>query len=240
MHRYRLWIYSLLWGIVLTIVASGYIYLQSRQFNLFFINHAVAFSGLVLINMSHALSGLSYFWKIGANKLAWRKELGVVGFVLALLHATISSFFLKPIYIFPDFIFDNPLPFIASSSAVLIFTMMFIVSNFGIPRKIGGVLWRQLLRVGYVGIFFVMIHIFLQAAPAWKNWLTRFQPALPPLSLLLFIFSLFTIGLRIVLWYSLKNKNTQGKQLTPSQSSTPLQVQPTTLPQQPPAASDMN
>ncbi|MBI4130799.1 hypothetical protein HY468_05760 [Candidatus Roizmanbacteria bacterium] len=227
----RLWVLSSLWGVILLLLASGYIIIQTNHIDLFLFNHAIAFAGLFLINMSHALSGMSYFWKIGASKLAWRKELGVVGFVMALLHGTISAFFLKPIYVFPDFIFDNPLPFIASSSAVLIFTMMFIVSNFGIPRKIGGILWRQLLRVGYAGILLVMIHMFILAGPAWKNWLIRFQPVLPPLSLILFVFSVFVLLLRIALWYSLRKKTVQTTSTITTQSSS--------IPNRPPTAVSM-
>lgn len=225
-HNPDRWIKSVILGLIIFALTLGYMMLRGYAFGLYISNRALAVAGLILINVSFVLSGTSYFWHIGTKALIYRKQLGVVGFYIALLHAIISFFFLRPVFIFPEMLFLTPLPFVVSLFAVLIFIMMIMVSNFGVPQKIGGVLWRKLLRVGYVGIILIMIHFFILTSSEWVAWLNRPATILPPFSLLLFVFSAFVLILRVFLYVALLKKPTPSP--TPTKPAQPTPVSPPT------------
>src|SRR3989344_2896510 len=97
-HSIKLWIESVVLGIGLFLF--GYIYLYFREhtvgpvINVTFTARSASFSGLTMINLSFALSGMSYFWELGKKYLGYRKMIGVVGFCIVLIHALINSIIL--------------------------------------------------------------------------------------------------------------------------------------------------
>ena len=86
----KVWIEAIWFGLALVLFSILYQYLQTRTVTIFTFEFACSFAGIILINLSFILSGLSYFWRIGIRKLGHRKQYGVVGFVLVLIHAVLS------------------------------------------------------------------------------------------------------------------------------------------------------
>lgn len=226
----KLWIEALVYGLLLTVFSCIYQFIQARSFTLYTLQAAFSFSGIILINLSFILSGVSYFWHIGIKKLGHRKQYGVVGFVLVLIHALLSlQLYAGSIFSLSLFM-SGPVIYISALCALIIFTMMVIVSNFGIPAKIGVLLWRQLLRVGYIGIVLFTIHLFLLRYITWIRWFNTFNPLLPPLSLFLFLFSAAAVGLRMALFIALKKRATSQKNVSPPPSPSPTPSTPPGIP----------
>lgn len=208
--RYKFWIETYLFSLLVFVASGFYIFLTGGTFDLVFANRALAASAIILVGLSFALSGITYFTPFFHKRLAYRKQLGVIGFAYGLTHAVISLFFLKPVFIFPASLFQNPIPFVFSTLTIILFAVMTIVSNFGIPQKIGAQTWRKILRSGYIGIVFLMIHFGILSLSEWKLWFLFSKPILPPISLLLFIFSTFVLILRLALFISLKKRKTSS------------------------------
>lgn len=162
----------------------------ATRYSLYLANRALADTAIILITLSFALSGIAFFWKKATKFLPYRRELGVVGFVFP----------------FPDYFLSMPLPFVFSTITVLIYTTMVIVSNFGVPAKIGGIMWRRLLRVGYIGVLFTIFHFGIQQFGSWKFWLQQPFDSPPPSSFIMLIVSIATLLLRIVLIIALPKK----------------------------------
>lgn len=215
----RLWIHSFILGIVIAILCIGYNAIRTG-IDPYLINSSIAFAALFLILISHALSGFSYFWGTGKSKLGYRKSLGVVGFALGLVHGTNSLILYSRFFESFDFFYNNIPAILAAYSAIALFIFMVVISNFGMPAKLGALRWRKMLRVsGYMGIILIMIHMSIFSLPAWRYWLTNFSPVLPPLSMLLFTLSTTTLTLRVMLWVALSRK----KVINPTATSLPTQ-----------------
>src|SRR3990167_4908750 len=90
-HNLKLWIETSVFAVIVVFISLSYQYLQTGSVNPILINRAFAFSALFMINLSFILSGTSYFWALGRSKLGYRKMIGVIGFVIALIHATLAA-----------------------------------------------------------------------------------------------------------------------------------------------------
>lgn len=199
----KFWRETIIFSLVVFLFTSLFQYFLNQQLNLFVINRSFADTAVILIGLSFALSGITFFTSYFKNKLAYRKQLGIIGFIAGIIHFSVTVFFLSNLYPFPKYFLGNPLPFIFSISAVIVFTIMTIVSNFGIPAKIGGVKWRRILRTGYIAIFFLIFHFGLLNFRMWQFWLSK-PDFPPPGSLLILLFSLFVLLLRAALFLKIK------------------------------------
>ncbi|PIR43396.1 hypothetical protein COV24_03045 [candidate division WWE3 bacterium CG10_big_fil_rev_8_21_14_0_10_32_10] len=215
--KYKLWIESALLALLIFMGSLAYLFVQNESVNVILMNRSLAFTAIIMIDLSFIVSGTSYFWGIGKTKMSYRKMVGVIGFVISLVHASIASNIFFGSYVWITYTFKYVYSLLPALLAILIMTMMVVISNWGIPNLLGGVLWRRLLRVGYVAIFFIIIHATILSYSEWIYWFTKFSPIFPPLSLIAFLFSVFTIILRIALFIVLKRKSVQ-----PSQIEVPL------------------
>lgn len=205
---YSLWKDIIIYSVIITIVVSLYYFAQRGSFSLYTINRVLADVSLLLIGLSFALSGICYYWNFADHFIIYRKQLGVVGFVYAVMH-TLISFFLphaQPFllyYLQPD----NLVGFISAVIAFIIYAGMIMVSTKYVIQHIGGQMWRKLLRVGYIAYFFSILHFGIKIYPSWLLWFTgRESTILPPFSLLTFLVGVAVILLRIFLWISLAHK----------------------------------
>jgi DMSO/TMAO reductase YedYZ heme-binding membrane subunit len=149
----HLWLDSISVGFLVFALSLLYVYIEYDVLNIRMVNKALAWSGLIMIGLSFALTGLNYFWNGFSDKIIYRKHLGLVGFWLAVSH-TVLTIFRSGVHI--------NLPFILGVSALVIFAMMAVISNQYAVHEVGGVMWKKLLRVGYAGLVLAALHaIFL-------------------------------------------------------------------------------
>lgn len=170
------------------------------------LNKAVADTAVILIGMSMLLSGICYFWNFLDTKIIYRKHLGLMGFAFAVVHLLLSwGAFLNLLKIetWQQQKFWAPL---TGLIALTIFTIMALVSNKFSALKLGGKVWRGILRTGYIALLFVFAHVVILKAMRWEAWAKGGFKSLPSTSLLVSIFILLVLLMRIALWASLKKK----------------------------------
>ncbi len=204
----KAWIYAIIFSVFIFLVASLYLFIWRKPYNLASANKAFADSAVILISISFALSGLCYFWNFVDTKIIYRKHLGVIGFIFGAIHIALTMFFLPNNFAFPKWIFQNKISFIAGTSAFLIFLFMAAISNRYSVMKIGGKKWRLALRyAGYTAILGVALHILALKRGYWLKWLADWKSSLPSLSLVVFIIIAVIFILRFSLFISEKRKS---------------------------------
>lgn len=225
----RIWLNTVIFSIFLFVILCAYYLIQGHSSDLFSLNILLAITGMVLIGLSYALSGITYFWNFADSKLIYRKQLGLAGFYLVLVHATFSfmNYFFIPNSPKPQFELgytwnvagigiSNIFAFIAGVTALAIFLFIALISTQYAMMALGGIRWRKYLRLGYIAYFIIVIHFGLKRYNEWAAWLSV-RVGLPPLSLLLLIFVAFVLLLRLGLSVGLQGRKkpvVTGKQTT--------------------------
>ncbi|MDO8498070.1 MAG: hypothetical protein Q7S61_06025 [bacterium] len=204
----KLWIRSYLFGLVLLAGAFFYIPLSRGGYDIYTMNKALGDVGIFLIGLSFALSGICYFWNFADTKFVYRKHLGLTGFVFGAMHGLISLFLIPERFSFPSYYLAkvNILPFVFGLTAIVIFTGMALISNKYAVHELGGKLWRHLLRVGYIAMFFILLHFGLMKFQYWFPWATGGFKTLPSLSLIAAIIIVIVLLLRVALEVSVRRK----------------------------------
>lgn len=218
----RLSFESVWFGFFVLIFCSWYLWLTEPATLPVTMNKALADTAMILIGCSFLLSSLCYFWDFVDCQIVYRKYLGLFGFALALAHGVMSLVFylywkphgyeVDPIFIIDHrwpigpFLVSNLYAFAAALVAFFIFLMMTLISNRYAVHALGGVWWRRLLRVGYLGYLAAAIHFSIKNIPEWQALLGRPDIKLPPLSLFILLLVCTVIGFRVALWWSLRKK----------------------------------
>jgi len=197
---------TLLFSGFIFLLGSLYLFARRGNFDLYIANKVFATTALVLIGLSFALSGLCYFWDFVDTKIIYRKFLGLVGFVFAIVHIVVTLNFLPNKFAYPDWFIANKISVIFAVIALLILTVMAVISNRFAALELGNKRWRMILRIGYLAFIFVIIHFTLLKYQGWIKWFDTREPLLPPLSLLEIIFAVAVIILRIALFISVRRK----------------------------------
>jgi DMSO/TMAO reductase YedYZ heme-binding membrane subunit len=155
---------------------------------------------------------MSYYFNFLDHELAYRKNLGLTGYFLALLYS-FSLLFINPERYFSGF-FENLISydFILGLGAMGILTLMAVVSNNFVMRKIGAHAWRVILRLGYVAYFLLILRAVVLEGDSWLFWFQSLDN-LPPPRLLISIFAVIVIALRVSMEISLRSKNLRDKSL---------------------------
>jgi DMSO/TMAO reductase YedYZ heme-binding membrane subunit len=159
---------------------------------------ALALTGAVLLGSSFGLSSMSYFFDFLDKELRFRKYLGILGFYCAFAYS-VSLLIVEPDRYFFGF-FRNffTADFLLGLSAVAILTMMFVISYNWAIKRLGAKRWRQLLRMGYLAYFFLILRGWLLEQDAWLDWML--SPAgLPPPRLVVSTFATIVILVRFVM-----------------------------------------
>ncbi|KXK26823.1 MAG: hypothetical protein TR69_WS6001000844 [candidate division WS6 bacterium OLB20] len=179
------WVNTLLFSFAVVFAVSLYQVAKGVRFDVYQLNIVFALTGMYLIGLSFALSGLSFFWDFVDTRVVYRKYLGLVGFYYILSHALFSflNYFFIPTAPLPSFDFDfawviggvrvpNTLAFLAGVVSLGSFAFMAMISNRYSMVELGGVRWRNTLRyVGYFAYAVIVIHFGLKRYAGWSNWL---------------------------------------------------------------------
>ncbi len=189
----RMWTESFLLAISFALLWSLYIYLfgiDPLSYTGIMMNFAA--TGTTLFASSFILGPLGYFFDHFDRKIAYRKQIGLVGYFSALVYAVMLLFSDLDFYYynFTENLFTADIFF--GVSAMMIFTMMAIISNITMMKKIGPKLWRSLLRLGYLAYTLLVIRAVLIEWDLWKSW-WLFDAGLPPIRIILCIIAILTI-----------------------------------------------
>lgn len=200
-HPPSLWRNTIIFSILLYIVVTIYYWFNRGTLNISMANRAVGDVAIILIGLSFVLSSVCYFWNFADHLIVYRKQLGVVGFIYAMIHTLVIIFYLDPVFQnWADYL--EQLNFISYSlalAALLMYGGMVMISTKNIIHKIGGKLWRELLRVGYLAYIFSIIHFILLSYSYWVRWFTKPTTVLPPFGIFTALFGILVILMRVAL-----------------------------------------
>lgn len=205
----KLWLHSSIYGLVVCIICLLYIGLTRGQLTMRVLNLATANAAFLLIGISFILSSVCYFWNFADRYFVYRKHIGLVGFLYAVIHTVLSIISSQRFGPFPAYFLreDNIAPFVSAVIALVILTFMAAISNRYAINEMGGKNWRLALRTGYIAYFFSIVHFALKSYDDWLEWLMG-GTSFPPLSLIVVLFGILVLGLRIALWIALLMKKT--------------------------------
>lgn len=175
------------------------------------LNKSVADTSIFLIGMSMLLTSLCYFWDFVDTKIIYRKHLGLIGFAFGLVHIGLSWDVFKRLITIETWQQGVPWAAFTAAIATVIFTIMALISNNYSTRKLGGQRWRQTLRLGYVAIIFVWLHVALLKSKYWIRWWQEGPDSPPSMSLLVALFMLIVVVMRIALQVSILRKRAVAK-----------------------------
>jgi DMSO/TMAO reductase YedYZ heme-binding membrane subunit len=151
-------------------------------------------TGYLLIGLSLILGPLAKFWNYFDKFLTYRKQLGIIGFMYALIHGVVGTI----IYILPnpDILNTNYWAVALGIIALYLFYICYAISEIIVIKTLGPKRWRRLIRyVSYTAFLLVTMHIYLAKLQVWQDYINS-DILFPPLSLILFSFGIFVLGFR--------------------------------------------
>jgi DMSO/TMAO reductase YedYZ heme-binding membrane subunit len=199
----------------LAAVAFGCVYFFVRQFlkdglwrfDLTLVNKSLGTAALLLIALSMAVTGWSYFSGRSAKGLAYRKPFGLAGFWLGLAHGAVEHVLLPAVGLRSE---SGPGTRHAEAlglAALAVFALMALASNARARERMGSRRWRKFLRyAGYAGLVLAVAHAALLKGASWAKFFRTFKPALPSLSLPVALFAAFVALTRLAVWIAEKRK----------------------------------
>ena len=202
----KYWIIAAITGCLL--IVSGLLELVVRRETPptpYLLNKAIACAGLLMIVLSYVFSAAHHFWKSLRIGLALRRSFGITGFILVVVHVGLVFTIADPIapqnakFPFPDYFWDNWIAILPAMFALLYFCYACSISIN--PARFctsaaATAIWRRRLRYGYVAALAALLHAGLLKYEGWMTWFETYQPALPPLSLIVISCCLVLLALK--------------------------------------------
>ncbi|MFZ5845165.1 MAG: ferric reductase-like transmembrane domain-containing protein [Patescibacteria group bacterium] len=184
---------------------SLYLYLRRGYYNLYIANKAFGSAGLIVIGIVLLIGPLSRLYERFDPWLIYRKELGIVGFAFALLHALVSFFFLPDRFPLAGYFGWGFTPFLLGLSSLLLLIALFILSFEGVSRQIEKeAWWRWQYRGVRIAALLLFLHLVIMKYPGWLTWFTKggseelVRPYLPPGSLIAGSFGFMVLLVRLI------------------------------------------
>lgn len=198
---HHVWLETCLFSFVLYLCIGFYVFIEHRYFDLFIADKVLAFTAFILIGFSLVLSSVAYFWDFADDKIMYRKYLGLVGYFLLVIHLIILLYFLRDRFPFPDYYLASQriIPFIfIGIPAIVIYTMMAAISNHYAIKLLGGKLWRDLLRFGFLAYFYSTLYFSISSYSEWIVWY-KTGGGIIPSSFLMLLFGILVLMLRVAM-----------------------------------------
>ncbi len=170
------------------------------------LNKSVADTSIILIGLSMMLASVCYFWNFFDRFIVYRKQLGVIGVLFGFVHMYLSFGALQRLFLFETWQKSIPWAPLTGFLAAVIFLVMLIVSPGFIAQKIGGHLWRGILRFGHIAVALIWLHVYFLKFGYILKWYNEGMKTLPSSSVIVLVFMTLVMVLRIALWASLAKK----------------------------------
>jgi DMSO/TMAO reductase YedYZ heme-binding membrane subunit len=203
---FKMWFESIVLSILIFILVLGYAYMQMEGFNILTVSLTLAGTGGMLIGISFALSGFCYYFDFLDRKIAYRKYIGLLGYFFAMAYA-FSLLLVDPTRYYYGFT-SNLLSadFILGITALIILTIMAVISNTWAMKKLGITTWRQILRLGYFAYVCLIIRAIILDYGNWELWIKGFNFLLT-VRMILTVFAIGVIWLRLSMIFFPRTKN---------------------------------
>jgi DMSO/TMAO reductase YedYZ heme-binding membrane subunit len=193
-------------AITVTAIISGgisyYLFVRNGTFIPSIANKGLADGSLALLGIVLLVGPLSRLYNRFDKWVNYRKELGILAFIIGAVHVYLSMFVLArrgPFGLYQS----RPLVAYTGLLGLVIMAYLFIISFEKIKEKIGMAKWWKMqywgARITGVAIF---VHMTAFKYPEWNTWLSGKTeglalPNLPPANLLVAIFFAFVLLTRL-------------------------------------------
>lgn len=184
-----------------------YVALLDKTFTLAAWSKCVAGTSGLLFAYSLSLSTLGYYFDALDSKIIYRKYLGMMGYFFALLYCFILLIINPDRYLYGFFENFWSADFVFGLGAMVIFTIMAVISNNRLMELLGPIRWRNILRLGYLAFFLLVLRAMILEGDLWHTWLIS-GSGLPPVRLFLSFIALFVIFFRLSVAFSKWRKKT--------------------------------
>ncbi|MDO8559992.1 MAG: ferric reductase-like transmembrane domain-containing protein [bacterium] len=194
-------------ALALMVLFSSYLLYRRGYYDLYIANKVFANTAAVVLGVVLLLGPLAHYFTVFDRYLKYRKELGVMAAVLALMHSLNSLFFLPDHFTLQGFLTRQPWPFFLGLTAAILLTLLWTISRPPVMAALGGKYWWFIQQWG-VRIAFVLVALHV-ALMKWSGWIKWYQqgggapspalqrPWLPGLGLLVGWFMAFVLAVRI-------------------------------------------
>ncbi|KKS93785.1 MAG: hypothetical protein UV70_C0006G0002 [Parcubacteria group bacterium GW2011_GWA2_43_13] len=169
----RMWEYGVAMTIagILFVVLSVYLYYRRGYYDLYIANKIFAGTSAILLGIVLLLGPLSRAYTIFDRWLKYRKEIGIVAFVLALAHSVSSFFFLSDYFSRARFFTSGLWPFVFGITALSIVCILWILSHKNAVKIFSGKVWWCIHSWGIRCAFIaVALHVGIMKFSGWVDW----------------------------------------------------------------------
>lgn len=179
-----------------------YLTVRKGSFEWAIANKSLADTSLILLEIVLLLGPLSRLFNRFDKWINYRKELGIMAFLVGAIHVYLSMFQLArrgPLGLYQS----RPLVAYSGLLGLLIMAYLFVISFEKLKNKIGTAKWWKMQYIGCrIAALAVLFHMAVFKYSEWGQWLAGnvgqlARPQLPPVSLGVALFSALVFLIRI-------------------------------------------
>ena len=196
------YIYPFLASLFITHILAVYGLLLHGNLNIFFFQQTLGDTAAIVLGLTLLIGPMSRSYAWFSRFLKYRKEIGVMVFLFALLHAALSYLEVFRIFSAGFWVRYLTIPNLAGTSGLTGLFLLFISSRKFIQARLGNKLWWQIQYKGVrITALLVFAHIVLVSGEASRNWLMGSTSGkFPPVALIITHFGLWVFGVRLLEW----------------------------------------
>lgn len=189
---------------ILFVVLSLYLFYRRGYYDLYIANKVFAGVATVLLGVVILIGPGSRLFSFPDRYVQYRKELGIIAFLLALTHSIVSFFFLQDKFPVQKFLSTDWWPFVFGLIATAVLIAIFFISNDWAMMTLGRERWWRLQYWGVrLAFAFILFHVFIMKWSGWVKWYQAggskelVHPEWPGAGLLVGWFMVFVIFIRL-------------------------------------------
>lgn len=191
-------------GLFFTAVITFYLSYRSGSLDQQILNKALGDASVILLGLILLIGTGSRLFSFPDRWVPYRKEIGIVAFLLGIGHFVVSLFFVPGRYNYTTLLETSNQPAMYGLAALILLLLLFLSSRQKISTMLGTKVWWKFqywgLRITFI---LVGIHVILLKGSRWLSWYTQgttqklTHPNLPTSDLLLGWFMLVVILIRL-------------------------------------------
>lgn len=203
-YQFRQYGAALVVAIPLFVILSIYLFYRRGYYDLYIANKIFAGVAAILLGIVLLIGPLSSHFSFPDRYVQYRKELGIVAFILTLIHGIVSFFFLSSKFPLSGFLGTLYLPFVFGLMATIVLGVLFLISNDRAMTAVGRAMWWRLQYWGVrLAFILVLLHVFIMKWNGWVIWYKAggssnlIHPEWPGAGLLVGWFMVFVVFVRL-------------------------------------------
>lgn len=161
---------TLLLTALLFAALSAFLLFRRGYYDLFIANKVFAGVAAMLFGLIVVIGPLSRAFPSIQKLSPLRKELGIIAFLLVLVHTVVSLFFL-PSHFPRSWYASNLWPFVFGLGALVVLAVLFVLSNKAAVKRLRQGTWRILQSWGMrLAFLLILLHVAVMKIPSWLSW----------------------------------------------------------------------